>query len=222
MIRDYATRQCGTGRRRRYSSNQSHAGLWLFTIFLFIMFTLGLVFLGKYHRHGSRIDNAKKGQKEVVVQKGGEVKSVRLPALVHQDNNNIEQEEHSVPKSSKVTTETKISPQFEFTTPQSLVQDAAQKIATESGAESKKLNAANVNKLEQDTGRNSEQYMLEVIKTKNRIVAEKMRARLALLGIESNIVTVKEQNTMYYKISLGPYDKQTAAVKQQLLKDNNI
>lgn len=222
MIRDYATRQCGTGRRRRYSNNQSHAGLWLFTIFLFIIFTLGLVFLGKYHRHGSHIDNVKKGQKEVVMQKVGEVKSVRLPGLVRQDNSDVGQDDYSVRKSTTATTETKISPQFEFTTPQSLEQDAAQKIAAESSAESKKLSAANAGKIEPAIGHNAEQYMLEVIKTKNRIIAEKMRARLALLGIESNIVAIKEQNTTYYKISLGPYDKQTVAVKQQLLKDNNI
>ena len=50
MTRDYVKRSNAYRGRRQ---NQSHAGLWLFTIALFILFTLGLVYLGQYHQHAS-------------------------------------------------------------------------------------------------------------------------------------------------------------------------
>lgn len=192
MKNDYA-RLAATGRRRRYSNNQSHAGLWLFTIFLFVIFTLGLVFLGKYQRHDLPGTYAKK-------------RKVEVPRIIEKKTN----ETHLVHKVSVSP------PKFEFKTPQQAssqadIKNAAKKIALESSVESKKIEDSKANNV-----------MLEVIKTKSKVDAEKMRARLALIGIESTVVKVREQKSIYYKIELGPYDKNTAMVKQQLLKSNHI
>jgi cell division protein FtsN len=268
MMHDYAKpRLCGTSRRRRYADNKSHAGLWLFTVFLFVVFTVGLVLLGKYHRHSSYAttytEHAKREPrqvqvKEVVVakrQKQYEESGVHLSPVTSGTNAFVDQEtlKRQITEEARVVSTSSnvastISPKFEFTTPQAAnshvstsEQDTAkiaaqriEKIAAESEAESKKLSESkavrggtSIDQLQKTDEqkkqqKNEEQYMLEVIKSKSKVAAEKMRARLALIGIESSISMIKEQSVTYYKISLGPFDKNTAEVKQQLLKKNGI
>ena len=52
--------------------------------------------------------------------------------------------------------------------------------------------------------------------------AENMRARLALLGLEASIKEVKTQNSIFYRVRLGPYTQKNLGATQEKLRKSGI
>jgi|GEM_PF-5022478 len=67
-----------------------------------------------------------------------------------------------------------------------------------------------------------ELYLLEIIEAKNYAMIDRIRARLALMGYEATVITHREQKTVYYRLTLGPYEKNIALAKQRALDKNKM
>lgn len=284
MPRDYAKRPAATSGRQSHQQ-QSHAGLWIFTIVLFITFTLGLVFLGKYRQHHHAISSKNKTTTTVTTDINTQPsvatteEAIRIIATSGSNNKNGSNKSASKNSSNanrsnrtngKPTLPNKqqqklsaqlqspLQPQklqFEFTTPEALEKAAAQKIATENKIAAKAQTESSSQAIQSSAtaqaqqqaaataGATSstisatlpaptpaaepisnvpEQYLLDVIKTKNFAMMDKLRAQLALVGYEATVVTLTEKNSSYYQITLGPYEKDAALAKQKSLASNKI
>ena len=71
MTRDYAKRNVS---RRKPKKKSSYLGLWLFVLSLFVIFTVGLVYLGK-HKQQPHLNNPKIVDKPIIK----EVKETAVP-----------------------------------------------------------------------------------------------------------------------------------------------
>ena len=74
----------------------------------------------------------------------------------------------------------------------------------------------------QPSASSKEQYILEIMKAKNYKAVDRERAILALIGVEANVIKIKEKNNVYFKLTLGPYGQDAALAKQQILAKNKI
>lgn len=77
---------------------------------------------------------------------------------------------------------------------------------------------------EEKVGRiKSVQYMIQAGSFRDYNEADKLRARLALMGIESKVEKAEIGNTAWHRVKLGPFDRSSsvAAIKARL-KENGI
>lgn len=66
-------------------------------------------------------------------------------------------------------------------------------------------------------------YELAISKTKDFAVADRLKAKLTLLGFTTNIIPIYEKGIQQYYVNIGPYkDKESAYTDQKRLKKNNI
>lgn len=314
--KDYAKRSYSSHNGQNHK--ESHLGLWLFTVVLFIAFTLGLVTLGKYRHHHSRNINIVSSKNKNITNTNVDVisasentriintdanataktraeatiESIATNADLHnrgknEENKYIQQSTNNAANGKKNSAQNQLlnqqqeqqlneqlnkqfnrkkskeqqpqQPQqrqkqelkFEFTTPAALEAAAAQKIVDENKMHKSAVPTPNPSptattitavSTQQNTSINTaaitatsaapkesvltsaapEQYLLDIVKSKNYIAAEKVRAHLALIGYEANVVTIAEQKNTYYSINLGPYTKNDAIAHQKLLTRNKI
>jgi cell division protein FtsN len=280
MRRDYAKSM-----RRRRRRGESHIGLWLLTIALFIGFTFGLVYLGKHRQQQTQMRNyvrevkaeaehklkesaptrfefttpqelerAKKDKekdkdkekRKGKVAKGGAQES---PASDSVEQAGKQQEQSSVQQSMTALQVQELQPGKKE---KAIKASAATNTANADGkgsridddgviakpsasavalriAQTKTKTASAIEEVAISapprgvSGEQGRQYVLEVIKSKNYTVADRIRAKLALMGYESTIATVREQNKVYYRLTLGPFaSKAEATVKQQALVKNKM
>lgn len=295
--KDYAKRSYSSHNGQNHK--ESHLGLWLFTVVLFIAFTLGLVTLGKYRHHHSRNINIVSSKNKNITNTNVDVISASENTRIintdanataktrNEENKYIQQSTNNAANGKKNSAQNQLlnqqqeqqlneqlnkqfnrkkskeqqpqQPQqrqkqelkFEFTTPAALEAAAAQKIVDENKMHKSAVPTPNPSptattitavSTQQNTSINTaaitatsaapkesvltsaapEQYLLDIVKSKNYIAAEKVRAHLALIGYEANVVTIAEQKNTYYSINLGPYTKNDAIAHQKLLTRNKI
>ena len=66
-------------------------------------------------------------------------------------------------------------------------------------------------------------YKMQCGSFKTRPQAESLKAKMAFVGIESQIQTAQGKNNMWYKVVLGPYERKRAAEEDKhKLRNNNI
>ncbi len=65
-------------------------------------------------------------------------------------------------------------------------------------------------------------YMMQVGSYQTMRDADRQKARLALLGLEASINSVKVNGVMYYRVQMGPYNGSQYSSVQKRLIDNNV
>lgn len=259
-------------RNKRVNKKRSNVGLLLLTIFIFILFTLGLVFLGKQEQVTKKhriVDNEIKtstilptslvsqNQKYNQSQNHNQtltqhvtntelaynMEQIQQNITTHNSNNanttatyahnNDEIADKIALASAKEKANIKKAKLLESKKPskQSLQQPLKQSsknelnknlnsVTTELNGKNfkekskiasvfdinKTNNLSNTNNSNNNANKqNLNQQTIQVIKTKRKNEAETMRAKLALLGIESKITETRINQDRYYQIILGPY-----------------
>ena len=136
MTKDYANRLNASRRRQAQKRQQeSHAGLWVFTIAFFILFTLGLVALGKYRQHSN---TAAKNFTEVTTSElnlheakardtttEDAIESIALSKDSKRSEKNDKKDKND--KSTRGISDAEQHLQFEFTTPEEIEKAIAHK-----------------------------------------------------------------------------------------------
>lgn len=207
----------------RSRKNKSHTRLWIFTLIFFGLFTLGLVQLGKHQKHPHHAVST-------------QTQTISLPKLNSETTETAiaKKQTNETSSSSSVTTNKpavkKTIVQFEFTTPQTKQSKlkntktiapkpvTANKKATETttAEASDKINS------KPKQANSSSRYVIEIAKINTYAAADRLKARLALIGFEARLNKIKEQKKLYYSLIVGPYDETTATSKQHLLNNNHI
>lgn len=269
----------------RMKKNTSHAGLWMFTIFLFAIFTLGLVFLGKEDkinkmRKNYTVTNAEENLKAnihtqtlnsptISLQQQQQASHLHTAELAH----NMEQIQQQItlhekdtrnsmqnnkPSSNhKVVVNTnnnfdnnsnshndEIADKIALASAkeQSNIEKNQQmqlnnnlqsnvKVINNNNATDNRANNANVALPDLKTSPHNmfeiknlqkPENTIKVISTQNQHEAEIMRAKLALLGIESKISANNIGNKVYYQIILGPYNNYATLQKINKFMQKNM
>ena len=158
--KDYAKRHSSTG--GGHNSGSSWV-LWLIMVTLFFLFTLGLVYLGKYrhHMYHHRHHLHRLTHKSTAIKK--QVKHQNEVIKIGKDNN---------------------------------------KYAFYTLLSKKKLMMP-------------KHYKLEIANTKDYKEVSYLKAEVALLGLEANIHKVHKKHAIFYKLTLGPYNNEKAALNVQ-------
>lgn len=184
MIRDYAKRNTSKNRNKKKSS---HLVLWIIVIFLFTIFTLSLVFFGKYKLKSS----IKNEIAQVSAWSEASDKKLDEKLEKNKEKTKIKQKNKDNKDLNKTTEETKIAdeemppPKFDFYTILPEKNDNKSMIA----------------------------YEIEIAVTKDQISAENLKMQLSLLGLVAQITTVQKTSSQpKYRVSIGPYDNKPAAI----------
>ena len=223
------TRHNSRSRNSQYRKNgrPSYFGLWLFTIVLFLIFTIGLVYLGK-HKSRTHINNVVQEQLVTNEAKANSVKKDEVESNVEK-NKKVEKQQEQTFEFYDILTQNKIDNKTgdnTITTSANSSVDSKANSASSVLAKNPKALSGSVAKDQKGVIKNklkNSLYVLEILKTKDFEVVDHAKAELALVGYEINITTTKSNNSTLYLITVGPYNsKDTAVANQKQLTKYNI
>lgn len=183
--------------RYRRHKKQSYTGLWFFTIFLFIAFTLGLVYLGKHRYKNHLIPPVS----TPITEKTKIENSAKNSITKNADTKSTMQKITETKQPEVKPSETKpAEPKFDFYT-----------LLPQGSKSSAKTVTTN------------EKYLLESDKEQDFAKIDKLKAQLALLGFETQLITTMENKVKIYQLTIGPFDNKKIALKnQKTLLQNRI
>ena len=188
MMRDYAKKGASKNRKKRKTSRLRS---WLIVISLFVVFTFGLVFFGKYRaKHAAAAPIAQVSsvapdltgdQIKKIEKNKDKSKAKEKTKLKHHDGKNSDSKVAATVTSAS---EEMPPPKFDFYT-----------ILPEKNDNKAKLG-----------------YEIEALVTKDRASAENLKTQIGLLGLVAEITTMpKNAGQVKYRVSIGPYDDKAAA-----------
>jgi cell division protein FtsN len=200
MTKDYAKRY----RRRGSSKNGSHVRLWIFTLLFFFLFTMGLVYLGKYQQqHPYHLKTNKASVESSITTPEKKTKATKKTKPVEFDF----YKPVTIPKTTTSNSE-----------PGKAEAKSAEK--TNQSKDQTKAPDATTTKTTTSTPSTKVSYWLEIVTAKSYADADQQKAQLALLGFESKI---KQQSPTQYQVMMGPYKTQAKAQNDvKRLQSNKI
>ena len=214
-------------RNNRYNNRPSYMGLWLFTIILFVTFTVGLVYLGKHKSNASKIEKEQshstitktKNEEETPKTKTDEQNQLKQNQL-KQNQQEQSFEFYDILTQSKIDNKTNKStaktPNNNSTDSTNNSTAAENTATTNTKASTTEAGNTSTTKAKQKITN----YVLEILRTKDFEVVDHVKAELALIGYEINIT--KTNNSSLYVVTVGPYNNKSTALtnQKQLLKYN--